>query len=108
MDNIIQQNNFTNTYIKVIGEKLERIENHINPLTIKNQEKEIERLLFIPYETPPNLQFSLKKDNIELLEEISKRLNTLKIKNHASTSNHNKEILTIKKSHEETEIEVDT
>jgi hypothetical protein len=39
MDNIIQQNNFTNTYIKVIGEKLERLENQINPLTIKNQEK---------------------------------------------------------------------
>jgi len=39
MDNIIQQNNFTNTYIKVLGEKLERIENQINPLTVKNQEK---------------------------------------------------------------------
>jgi len=63
MDNIIQQNNFTNTYIKILGEKLERIENQINPLTIKNQEKEIERPLFIPYETPPNLQFSLKNDN---------------------------------------------
>jgi hypothetical protein len=102
MDNIIQHNNFTNTYIKVFGEKLERIENQINPLTIKNQEKEIERPLFIPYETPPNLQFSLKNNNTELLEEISKRLDTLKIKNHASTSNHNKEILTIKNSHKET------
>jgi hypothetical protein len=102
MDNIIQQNNFTNTYIKVLGDKLERIENQINPLTIKNQEKEIERPLFIPYETPPNLQFSLKNNNTELLEEISKRLDTLKIKNHASTSNHNKEILTIKNSHKET------
>jgi 3-dehydroquinate dehydratase len=113
MDNIIQQNNFTNTYIKVLGEKLERIENQINPLTIKDQEKETKRPLFIPYETPPNLQFSLKNDNTELLEEISKRLDTLKInnheiKNHASTSNHNKEILTIKKSHEETDTEVDT
>jgi len=39
MDNIIQQNNFTNTYIKVLGEKLERIENQINPLIVKNQEK---------------------------------------------------------------------
>lgn len=39
LDNIIQQNNFTNTYIKVLGEKLERIENQINPLTVKNQEK---------------------------------------------------------------------
>jgi hypothetical protein len=91
MYNIIQHNNFTNTYIKVLGEKLERIENQINPLTIKNQEKKIERPVFILYETPPNLQFSLKNDNTELLEEISKRLDTLKIKNHASTSNHNKE-----------------
>jgi hypothetical protein len=102
MNNIIQQNNCTDTYIKALGEKLERIENQINPLTIKNLEKEIERPLFVPYETPPNLQFSLKKDNTELLEEIFKRLDTLKIKNHASTSNHNKEILTIKKSHKET------
>jgi hypothetical protein len=39
MDNIIQQNNFTNTYIKVLGEKLERIENQVNPLIVKNQEK---------------------------------------------------------------------
>jgi len=55
----------------------------------------------MPYETPPNLYFSFKKYNTELLEEISKWLDTLKIKNHASISNHNKEILTIKKSHEE-------
>jgi hypothetical protein len=65
MDNIIQHNNFTNTYIKVLGEKLEIIENQINPLTIKNQEKETKRPLFIPYETPPNLQFSLKKRTIQ-------------------------------------------
>jgi len=39
MDNIIQQNNFTNRYIKVLGEKLERIENQVNPLIVKNQEK---------------------------------------------------------------------
>jgi len=55
------------------------IENQINPLTIKNQEKEIERPLFILYETPLNLQFSLKNDNIELLKEIYKRLDTLNI-----------------------------
>ncbi len=33
-------------------------------------------------------------------------IDTLKTKNHASTSKHNKEILTIKESHEETKIEV--
>jgi hypothetical protein len=89
--------------------KKRRIENHINPLTIKNQEKETERLLL--YETPPNLQFSFKIDNTELLEEISKISDTFKIKNqeiknHVSTSNHNKEIL--KKLQEESETEVDT
>jgi hypothetical protein len=41
---IIQQNNFTNTHIKVLSEKLDRIENQINPLTFKNLEK-IERPL---------------------------------------------------------------
>jgi len=92
MNNIIQQNNFTNTYIKVLGDKLERIENQINSFTIKNQEKEIERPLFIPYETPPNLQFSFKKDNTELLEEISKIKNQ-ENKNHVSTTNYNNEIL---------------
>jgi L-2-hydroxyglutarate oxidase LhgO len=54
---------------------------------IKNQEKEIEKPLFIPYETPPNLQFSLKNDNTKLLEEIFKRLDTLKIKNHEILNN---------------------
>jgi hypothetical protein len=59
--------------------------------------------------------FLLKKTIWKLLEEIYKRLDTLKIKNHASTSNHNreisnhnKEILTLNKSHEETEAEEDT
>jgi hypothetical protein len=42
-DNIIQQNNFTNTCIKPLNKKLERIE---------NQEKEMKRPLL--YETPPN------------------------------------------------------
>jgi len=81
----LQHNNFTNTYIKVIGKKLERIENQINPLTIKNQEKKSEKPLLIPYKTPSNLQFYLKNDKTKLLEEIFKRLDTLKIKNHAST-----------------------
>lgn len=31
LDNIIQQNNYTNTYLKHIGEQLERIEDYINP-----------------------------------------------------------------------------
>jgi len=55
-NNIIQQNNFTNTCIINLDEKR----------TIKNQEKETERPLL--NETPPNLPFSLKRNNTELLE----------------------------------------
>lgn len=29
LDNIIQQNNYTHTYLKIMGEQLERIENQI-------------------------------------------------------------------------------
>jgi hypothetical protein len=64
-NNIIQQNNFTNTCI------INLVDNNftntcIRPLDVKlerieNQEKENVRLLL--YETPPNLQFSLKNNN---------------------------------------------
>jgi hypothetical protein len=57
-NNIILQNDFTNTCIKAFNDKTNKIENQINSLKIKNQEKETERLLL--YETPPNLRFSFK------------------------------------------------
>jgi hypothetical protein len=47
--------------------------------------------LFTPHEIPPKLRVSFKKDNIDLLEEISKRLQTLYITNIASSS-QNKEL----------------
>jgi hypothetical protein len=87
MDSIIQQNNYTNTYLKIIGEKLERIENQVNSVTIKPTNKEKDKPLFTPHEIPSHLQIPLKNDkNTALLEEISKRLETINI-NKPSTSN---------------------
>jgi hypothetical protein len=41
LDNIIQQNNYTNPYFKSVGKQLERIKNQINPITPeKNINKE--------------------------------------------------------------------
>ena len=41
LDNIIQQNNYTNTYLKTIGQKLQDIEDRITPpsTSIKNKKK---------------------------------------------------------------------
>jgi hypothetical protein len=100
-NNIILQNDFPNTCIKDFNNKTNKIENQINSLKIKNQEKETERLLL--YETPPNLQFSFKINNTKLLEEIPK-IPDQKNKNHVSTSNHNK---ILEKSQKELDIELD-
>ena len=84
-EKIIEQNNYLNTYLKIIGTKLDRIENKIDP--IKPITKlDIEKPLFTPHEIPPKLRVSFKKDNTDLLEEISKRLQTLDITNIASSS----------------------
>ena len=54
----IEQNNYSNTYLKVIGEKLDRIENKVDPVTIKSTNKnlDIEKPLFTPHEIPPELR----------------------------------------------------
>jgi len=100
-NNIILQNDFTNTCIKAFNDKTNKIENQINSLKIKNQEKETERLLL--YETPPNLRFSFKINVTELLEEISKIKNQ-ENKNHVSTKNYK----ILENSQEKSETEVDT
>jgi hypothetical protein len=87
-EKIIEQNNYSNTYLKVIGAKLDRIENKIDP--IKTTTKlNIEKPLFTPHEIPSKLSVSFKKDNIDLLEEISqnnqiKRVNTIEKKKQES------------------------
>jgi hypothetical protein len=102
-NNIILQNDFPNTCIKDFNDKSNKIKNHINSLKIKNQEKETERLLL--YETPPNLQFSFKINNTELLEEITK-IPDQENKNHVSTFNHN-EILNNLQEDSETELDTE-
>jgi hypothetical protein len=89
-EKIIEQNNYSNTYLKVIGAKLDRIENKIDPIK-PTTKLDVEKPLFTPHEIPPKLRVSFKKDNTNLLEEISKRLHTLDITNIASSS-QNKEL----------------
>ena len=72
MDNIIQQNNFTNIYLKTIGEQLQNLENRITPSTTLQKENESKTPLFIPHEIPPQLRAPLKKPTTNnLLNEIA-------------------------------------
>ena len=84
-EKIIEQNNYSNTYLKIIDAKLDRIANKIDPIK-PTTKLDIEKLLFTAHEIPPKLRVSFKKDNTDLLEEISKRLQTLDITNIASSS----------------------
>jgi hypothetical protein len=105
-EKIIEQNNYSNTYLKIIGAKLDRIENKINPIK-PTTKLDIEKPLLTLHEIPPKLRVSFKKDNTDLLEEISKRLQTLDITNIASSSqikeqaNQSKRINTIDKIKQE-------
>jgi hypothetical protein len=101
-EKIIEQNNYSNTYLKVIGAKLDRIENKINPIK-PTTKLDIEKPLFTPHEIPSKLRVSFKKDNTDLLEEISKRLQNLDMTSLASSSQNNqvKIVNTIEKKTQE-------
>jgi hypothetical protein len=101
-EKIIEQNNYSNTYLKVIGAKLDRIENKIDPIK-PTTKLDIEKHLFTPHEIPPKLRVSFKKDNTDLLEEISKRLQNLDMTSLASSSQNNqiKRVNTIEKKKQE-------
>ena len=101
-EKIIEQNNYSNTYLKVIGAKLDRIENKIDPIK-PTTKLDIEKPLFTPHEIPPKLRVSFKKDNTDLLEEISKRLQNLDMTSLASSSQNNqvKIVNTIEKKKQE-------
>ena len=75
MDNIIQQNNFTNIYLKTIGEQLQNLENRFtHSSTTLKKENESKAPLFIPHEIPPHLRAPLKKPTTDnLLNEIAKK-----------------------------------
>ena len=84
LDSIIQQNNYTNIYLKSISQKLQDIEDRITPpsTTIK-KENASNTPLFIPHEIPPHLRSPLKKPMTEkiddLLNEINKNLDLMKL-----------------------------
>ena len=63
----------------------------------------IEKPLFTPHEIPSKLRVSFKKNNTDLLEEISKRLQNLDMTSLASSSQNNqiKRVNTIDKKKQE-------
>ena len=84
LDIIIQQNNYTNIYLKTIGQKLQDIEDRITPpSTSIKKENESNTPLFIPHEIPPHLRSPLKRPMIEktnnLPDEINKKLDLMKL-----------------------------
>ena len=84
LDNIIQQNNYTNIYLKTIGQKLQDIEDRITPLSTSIKMKnESNTPLFIPHEIPSHLRSPLKRPMTEktddLLNEINKKLDLMKL-----------------------------
>ena len=84
LDSIIQQNNYTNIYLKSIGQKLQDIEDKITPhSTSIKKENESNTPLFIPHEIPPYLRSPLKRPMTEkiddLLNEINKKLDLMKL-----------------------------
>ena len=84
LDSIIQQNNYTNIYLKSIGQKLQDIENRITPpSTSIKMENESNTPLFIPNEIPPHLRSPLKRPMTNnLLNEINKKLDLMKLESH--------------------------
>ena len=73
---IIEQNNYSNTYLKVIDEKLNKIEDKVDPIKL-SKTFDIEKPLFTSYEILSKLKFSFKikkKIILTLLEEIFKTL----------------------------------
>ena len=77
LDSIIQQNNYTNTCLKTIGQKLQDIEDRLTPSSTSIKEENASNIpLFIPHEIPLHLRAPLKKPMTEktdnLLNEINK------------------------------------
>ena len=56
---IIEQNNYSNTYLKVIDEKLNKIEDKVDPIK-PSKTFDIEKPLFTSYEILSKLKFSFK------------------------------------------------
>ena len=86
LDSIIQQNNHTNTYLKIIGQKLQDLEDKLTPSSTSIKKENASNIpLFIRHEIPPHLRAPFKKPMTEktdnLLNEKKKktRLNETRI-----------------------------
>ena len=67
LDNIIQQNNYNNVYLKIIGENLQEVEDRITPsyTSLKKKKKDSKTPLFISYLRSPLKKFITDKtDNL--------------------------------------------
>ena len=85
LDSIIQQNNYTNIYLKSISQKLQDIEDRISPpSTSIKKENASNTPLFIPHEIPPNLRapLTMTKKTDNLLDEINKKLDLMRERNN--------------------------
>ena len=68
-NSIIQQNNYTNIYLKTIGQKLQDIEDRIRPSTSIKKENEFNTPLFIPHEIHPHLKSPLRVRLVGMMEK---------------------------------------
>ena len=80
LDSIIQQNNHTNTYLKIIGQKLQDLEDKLTPSSTSIKKENASNIpLFIRHEIPPHLRAPFKKPMTEktdnLLNEKKKKKN---------------------------------
>ena len=83
---IIEQNNYTNKCLNVIGNQLDKIENKINSLNIKPTSDKIETPMIKTQEIKPSL--SLKTSQTKTREKIDQMLKELnKVKGEPSTIN---------------------
>ena len=69
-NSIIQQNNYTNIYLKTIGQKLQDIEDRITPpSTSIKKENEFNTPLCIPHEIHPHLRSPLRVRLVRMMEK---------------------------------------
>ena len=86
-DNIIQQNNYTNTYLQQVGKHLQTIEHYLQP---KPPESEQEVPMFIPPTIIPRLTSPYEKTLDTINEMLSKLSLTDKTQNISLEKNKNK------------------
>ena len=88
---IIEQNNFTNKYLHVIGQQLDRIEEKIIERTVSIEKPASEKSVFVKPEKPlidlPSQREKLmfKTSQSKMLEVVDKMLSDLKVKTEGTS-----------------------